>query len=512
MKTFFQMIIVLFIINISFAQTNYYVSTAGSDANDGSQVSPWATIEYAVNNVSNPSVDLIVINISTGVYDLSNDQIDIDRNFVNLTLVGDGRDNTFIQSSADTSLSSSRVIKIYSGNNVLLKNLTVRYGRISFPEVYGAGILNVLGTLMIDYCKVTENSTGINTGGGGGGITNYDGNLTISNSTISYNTTSDSSIGAGINSRNGTLNIYNSTICYNSAYAGGGIAVLSNGANAIFNMENSTVYGNTAGLYFGGIRISVFGEQPSIYDIVTNINNCTIFNNSADDFYGGIGLTSPSSFNIKNSIVAGNTSGVTANDLTGTLLIPIEITSGGYNIFQSVHNLTINGEQNNGIGIDPGLLALADNNSNNHTQTCAIPDSSFAKDQIPAVSSNGSPLFDQRGFQRIGDYDIGAFELSEISDVTLSDESLPKIFNLNQNYPNPFNPITTVQYSIPQRSNVTLKVYDVLGNEIAELVNEEKGMGVYSVSFDASNLASGIYLYKIQAGSFVETKKMILLK
>jgi hypothetical protein len=88
----------------------------------------------------------------------------------------------------------------------------------------------------------------------------------------------------------------------------------------------------------------------------------------------------------------------------------------------------------------------------------------------------------------------------------------PNNYNLAQNYPNPFNPITTIQYSIPQRSSVTLKVYDVLGNEIAALVNEEKERGVYLVNFDASNLASGIYLYRIQAGSFVETKKMILLR
>uniref|UniRef100_A0A832DK17 T9SS type A sorting domain-containing protein n=1 Tax=Ignavibacterium album TaxID=591197 RepID=A0A832DK17_9BACT len=85
-------------------------------------------------------------------------------------------------------------------------------------------------------------------------------------------------------------------------------------------------------------------------------------------------------------------------------------------------------------------------------------------------------------------------------------------FTLAQNYPNPFNPATKIQYSIPQRSDVTLKVYDVLGNEIAILVNEEKDRGVYSVTFDASQLASGIYLYRIQAGSFVETKKMILLR
>uniref|UniRef100_A0A832LJY3 T9SS type A sorting domain-containing protein n=1 Tax=Ignavibacterium album TaxID=591197 RepID=A0A832LJY3_9BACT len=88
----------------------------------------------------------------------------------------------------------------------------------------------------------------------------------------------------------------------------------------------------------------------------------------------------------------------------------------------------------------------------------------------------------------------------------------PNEYNLVQNYPNPFNPVTTIQFSIPQTSNVTLKVYDIIGNEVATLVNEEKDRGVYSVNFDASHLASGMYLYRLQAGSFIETKKMILIK
>ena len=88
----------------------------------------------------------------------------------------------------------------------------------------------------------------------------------------------------------------------------------------------------------------------------------------------------------------------------------------------------------------------------------------------------------------------------------------PTEYNLAQNYPNPFNPTTTIQFSIPQRSNVVLKVYDVLGTEVKTLVNEEKEQGVYTINFDASQLASGIYLYKLQAGSFVETKKMLMLK
>ncbi len=88
----------------------------------------------------------------------------------------------------------------------------------------------------------------------------------------------------------------------------------------------------------------------------------------------------------------------------------------------------------------------------------------------------------------------------------------PTEFNLAQNYPNPFNPATTIQYSIPKASNVEVKVYDVLGNEVATLVDEYKESGRYEVNFDASKLSSGIYFYKLQAGSFVETKKMILLK
>jgi len=98
--------------------------------------------------------------------------------------------------------------------------------------------------------------------------------------------------------------------------------------------------------------------------------------------------------------------------------------------------------------------------------------------------------------------------------------SIPQQYNLSQNYPNPFNPTTTINYQIPELSLVTLTVYDVLGNEVATLVNEEKAVGSYEVEFDASNLPSGIYFYRIQAGDpskgsgqgFIETRKMVLLK
>ncbi len=85
-------------------------------------------------------------------------------------------------------------------------------------------------------------------------------------------------------------------------------------------------------------------------------------------------------------------------------------------------------------------------------------------------------------------------------------------FNLEQNYPNPFNPSTVIQYSIPTSSYIQLSVYDVLGNEVATLVNEEKSAGSYEIEFKADGLTSGIYFYKLTAGSFVNTKKMLFLK
>ena len=89
---------------------------------------------------------------------------------------------------------------------------------------------------------------------------------------------------------------------------------------------------------------------------------------------------------------------------------------------------------------------------------------------------------------------------------------IPTEYQLLQNFPNPFNPSTIISYQLPARGNVTLKVYDVLGNEVATLVDEYREEGKYEVEFDGRNLASGLFFYKLQAGSFVETKKMVLIK
>ena len=106
------------------------------------------------------------------------------------------------------------------------------------------------------------------------------------------------------------------------------------------------------------------------------------------------------------------------------------------------------------------------------------------------------------------DFD-GTFEYSNEVEVILN---VPEKFELSQNYPNPFNPSTKIKYQIATSNSVSLKIYDVLGNKVATLVNEVQPSGNYEVTFDASSLSSGTYFYKLQAGNFVETKKMILLR
>jgi predicted GH43/DUF377 family glycosyl hydrolase len=107
--------------------------------------------------------------------------------------------------------------------------------------------------------------------------------------------------------------------------------------------------------------------------------------------------------------------------------------------------------------------------------------------------------------------DIGADEIDGTPGV--GDENVPPTeFVLEQNYPNPFNPSTTFRYSIPQTSKVVIKVYDILGNEIALLMDEEKTVGTYELTWNAVGLSSGIYFYQLKAGEFVQTRKMLLIK
>ncbi|MEX0685047.1 MAG: T9SS type A sorting domain-containing protein [Balneolales bacterium] len=100
----------------------------------------------------------------------------------------------------------------------------------------------------------------------------------------------------------------------------------------------------------------------------------------------------------------------------------------------------------------------------------------------------------------------------ECKDTSIDPDQQPNVFRLNQNYPNPFNPTTNISYQIPSETHVTLDVYDVLGQKVATLVNEQKNAGQYEVNFDAAKLASGTYIYRLKAGERTQTQTMMLIK
>jgi hypothetical protein len=146
--------------------------------------------------------------------------------------------------------------------------------------------------------------------------------------------------------------------------------------------------------------------------------------------------------------------------------------------------------------------------TNNGTSWTAV-NSGLTNPYVWSLAVSGTNLF-------AGTYEGGGVwrrPLSEmISAVYLSSSELPTEFSLEQNYPNPFNPVTNFQFSIVNRQLTILKVYNVLGQEVATLVNEVKQPGTYTVQWDASGMASGMYFYRIQAGDFVATRRLLLLK
>ena len=134
--------------------------------------------------------------------------------------------------------------------------------------------------------------------------------------------------------------------------------------------------------------------------------------------------------------------------------------------------------------------------------------SDIGLDYFKLSDDNGDKTFTLKGMLKNGIV-YGDTTLTDVAD----ENELPKEFSLSQNYPNPFNPSTIIKYALGGRQLVTLKVFDLLGREVTMLVNEEKPAGNYEVEFSINGrLASGIYFYRLQAGSYVETKKMIYLK
>ena len=161
-------------------------------------------------------------------------------------------------------------------------------------------------------------------------------------------------------------------------------------------------------------------------------------------------------------------------------------------------------------------LALAAGTTFSQAVEWSFPSSGFAFSRSASttlISSIGEPFV---GFSQMGSISIRSGSLSRnfmvVTGLKETEGQLPLDYTLYQNYPNPFNPSTTVRYDLPSAAFVTLRIFDILGQCIATLVEEEKPAGVHRVSINLPNLPSGVYLYRIQAGEYVNTKKFILLR
>ncbi len=133
----------------------------------------------------------------------------------------------------------------------------------------------------------------------------------------------------------------------------------------------------------------------------------------------------------------------------------------------------------------------------------------FNDGEYRVVGTLGQPFMSSES-NGVGFWYLASRELNVA--VEQSSLTVPGEFQLQQNYPNPFNPTTTIEFALPKQSNVTLKLFDILGREVATLVDDELESGVHKINFDAQDLASGIYFYRIHAEGFLKTKKLMLLK
>ncbi|MDT3696977.1 MAG: T9SS type A sorting domain-containing protein [Ignavibacterium sp.] len=279
---------------------------------------------------------------------------------------------------------------------------------------------------------------------------------------------------------------YGHTIAENKIGVNSNNVQFPNGMDGITiqgNVEEVTIGTNLAGLHLPnsiignqnrGIAVmSDFGYNPSKIQFRKNI---IYQNNSANVFMSSQannGLLPPYGLSFNNNTIAG------ICDVSGAL---IDIYKANINEFSSSAYEWI------------GSTTVGSNNVFSYE----ITDPSIEAVSLTATTSTGNTSA------------FGYLEL--ITDVEKVDDKIPTEFALLQNYPNPFNPTTTINFSIPEEEFVSLKVFNSLGEEVAELIKEEISTGSYSISFNASLLSSGIYFYKLTAGSFSDIKKMIYLR
>jgi len=409
-------------------------------------------------------------------------------------------------------------IVVYESGATICNNI-IEYNSLDSTNAFGGGIyVGYNNNIAIVKNNIIRNNSVVGTYPNGGGIAlNYSGlTYILSNKIIDNEAIGTNAGGGGIDLLVSLdkLIIENNYIKGNSAtqtnqYGGGGIDIYNWGAPVL--VSNNVIVENTSSYKGGGIFVNYSANASFKTTTITMsleysqhipllVNN-TIFNNSA---YNGGGIHCEGSTpNVMNSIIWGNTS-TSGGQIGGTATVEYSDVEGGY-------------PGTGNIDLDPEFIANDPYFALSSTSPCIDAGNPNAQyNDVEDPQNIGNALWPAQG-TLINDmghcggpsslWHFWAWPMPvESSSLSVSE------FALMHNYPNPFNPTTTIKYDIKERTDVELKVFDILGREIITLVNEEKQSGSYELVFDASTLSSGVYFYQLRAGDYIDIKKMILLK
>jgi hypothetical protein len=446
-------------------------------------------------------------------------------------------DTTYIGETVIDGDSSGSVVKFESGEDstAVITGLTLQNG---FDDNGGAINCSNNSSCIISHNIISNNTAATYYGGHGGGIfcgTNSNPYI-YNNIIISNNATGQFYPGSGgaIYCSESSSIIAKNTICYNSAGGGGGGIYCFR--SPVF-IKNNLIMENHSGRVGGGIYCheadlivkgnTIMGNFATGYSdsrgggISLSSSNAIIENNFiianfADSLGGGIRCVR-SSPAITNSILYGNVSSlgggifgrISSNpEIANCILWGDSAIVGSELEFDDSSNplitySNIEGGWEGEGNIDADPLFRDPENGDFHLMSTACGD----PHDSPCIDAGPWGLGELRS-------DMGAYGGGDSAMVAIDDyiDRLPSQFTLLQNYPNPFNASTVIRYSLPEPSQVTIKIYDILGRRVEPLIDDKQQAGYHQITWNAAERSSGIYLYRIQAGDNTETRKMLLVK